>query len=150
MKTIRIIAAVVIGYLVMAIAIMVIFAAAYPILGVDRLFAPGTYDAARGWIVLSFAVGLLAAMAGGWVCARIVPRKAAPLSLAGIVLVLGALLAIPALGSGDPARGGPRPPAVTMSDAMAHARQPVWVALANPLVGAAGVLLGASYFRLRR
>lgn len=150
MKTINLVAAVAAGYLVMAVAIMVIFAAAYPILGVERLFAPGTYDAAPGWIVLSFAVGLLAAMAGGWVSARIAPRKAAPLSLAGLVLVLGTILAIPALGSGDPARGGPRPAGVTMSDAMTRARQPAWVAVANPFVGAIGVLLGASYRRLRR
>lgn len=40
--------AVILGYLTMAIAVMVAFAATYPVLGIDRLFAPGTYEAAGG------------------------------------------------------------------------------------------------------
>jgi uncharacterized membrane protein YeaQ/YmgE (transglycosylase-associated protein family) len=122
---------------------MGIFMAAYPLMGVDGLFEPGTYEAARGWILLSIGIGLVAAMAGGAVCARIAPATPAPLWLAAIVLVLGALMAIPVVMETDPARGGVRPANVSMSEAMAHARQPVWVALLNPILGAAGVLMGA-------
>jgi hypothetical protein len=63
------------------------------------------------------------------------------------VIVLGALMAVPVVMSTDPARGGARPADATMTDAMNHARQPTWVALLNPLVGAAGVLLGAGLRR---
>ncbi len=140
-------AAVILGYLTMAIVVMVAFAATYPILGVDRLFAQGTYEAAGGWIALSFMLGLFSAMAGGWVCARIAPGTPAPQWLAAIVIVLGALLAVPVVMSTDPARGGVRPAGASMSDAMNHARQPTWVALLNPVVGAAGVLLGAGLRR---
>ncbi len=140
-------AAVILGYLTMAIAVMVAFAATYPVLGIDRLFAPGTYEAAGGWIALSFMLGLFSAAAGGWVCARIAPGTPAPQWLAAIVIVLGALLAVPVVMSPDSARGGTRPADATMSDAMTHARQPTWVALLNPLVGAAGVLLGAGLRR---
>ena len=140
---IRFLAAIVIGYLVMLLVVVGVFTAAYPLVGVDRLFEPGSYEAARGWIALSFAVGLVAAMTAGSLCARIAPATGAPLWLAAIVLVLGGLMAIPVAMSASTERGGPRPPGITMSDAMAHAEQPLWVALLNPLVGAAGVLIGA-------
>lgn len=147
---VRFVTAIVLGYLVMLVAVIAMFFAAYPVLGVDRLFEPGTYEAARGWIALSFAIGVLAAMTGGTVCARIAPATSAPVWLAGIVLVLGGLMAIPVIRSDDPSRGGVRPPNITMTDAMANARQPVWVALLNPLVGAFGVLVGAGTRAIRR
>ncbi len=140
---VRFVVAVMLGYVVMLAAVIGIFTVAYPIFGVDALFEPGTYDAARGWIAMSFGIGLVAAMAGGTVCARVAPETAAPLWLAAIVLVLGALMAIPAVASNDTSRGGARPAGITMTEAMTHARQPVWVALLNPLVGAVGVLAGA-------
>jgi hypothetical protein len=147
---VRFITAIVVGYLVMAVAVIAIFWAAYPVLGVDRLFEPGTFDAAQGWITLSFAIGLIAAMAGGNVCGRIAPATAAPVWLAAIVLVLGGLMAIPVVANGETGRGGARPAVITMSDAMAQAKQPVWVALLNPLVGAFGVLVGAGTRAIRR
>ena len=140
---VRFLTAIVLGYLVMLLVVAGVFAAAYPLVTIDRLFEPGTYQAARGWIMLSFAVGLVAAMTAGAISARIEPETSAPLWLAAIVLVLCGLMAIPVVMSASTSRGGVRPPQVTMADAMANARQPMWVALLNPLVGAAGVLIGA-------
>ena len=147
---VRFIAAVAIGYLVMLLVVIGVFMVASPLVSVDRLFEPGTYQAARGWIALSLGISLVAEMTGGSLCARIAPTTAAPLWLAAIVLVLGGLMAIPVVTRTNPARGGPRPPVITMSDAMAHAELPVWVALLNPLVGAAGVLIGAGPRAYRR
>lgn len=147
---VRFIAAIVLGYLVMLVAVIAIFAGAYPLLGVDRLFEPGTYEAATGWIALSFAIGWIAAMAGGALCSRIAPATTAPVWLAGIVLVLGGLMALPVIASDDSSRGGARPAGITMADAMAHAQQPVWVALLTPIVGAYGVLVGAGTRAIRR
>ena len=140
---VRFLTAIVLGYLVMVLVVVGVFTAAYPLVGIDRLFEPGTYQAARGWILLSFAVGLVAAMTAGSLCARVAPGTGAPLWLAAIVLVLGGLMAIPVVMSASTSRGGVRPAQITMADAMAHAEQPVWVALLNPLVGAAGILIGA-------
>jgi hypothetical protein len=147
---VRFLTAIVLGYLVMLLVVAGVFTAAYPLVGIDRLFEPGTYQAARGWILLSFAVSLVAAMTAGSITARIAPGTAAPLWLAAIVLVLGGLMAIPVVMSASTARGGVRPPQVTMADAMAHAEQPLWVALLNPLVGAAGILIGAGPPSFRR
>lgn len=139
----RIVGSVIAGYVVMAIAIMVLFAAAYPVLGLDRLFVPGTYQTSMGWILLSILLGVACAAAGGWVAARLAPGSSAPWWLAAMVMALGLLSAAAAVMSEDPARGGPRPDGAAMVDVMAHAQQPVWVALLNPLLGAAGVLAGA-------
>lgn len=140
---VRFLGSIVVGYVVMAATVIALFAAAHPLLGVERLFEPGTYEAARGWILLSFAISLLAAMTGGAVCARLAPATSAPIWLAAIVLVLGGLMAIPLVAGASSSRGGVRAPGSTMTDAMAQAQQPKWVALLNPLVGALGVLMGA-------
>ena len=140
---VRFVGAIVVGYLVMLVAIIGIFTAAYQLVSVDSLFEAGSYEAATGWIALSLGISLVAAMTAGSLCARIAPATGAPLWLAAIVLILGGLMAIPVIMRTDESRGGVRPASITMSDAMAHARQPVWVALLNPLVGAAGILIGA-------
>ena len=147
---VRFATAIVLGYLVMLLVVAGVFTAAYPLVGVDRLFEPGSYQAARGWITLSFVISLVAAMTAGSLCARVAPATAAPVWLAAIVLVLGGLMAVPVVMNASPSRGGVRPPNITMSDAMAHAEQPLWVALLNPLVGAAGILIGAGPPAFRR
>lgn len=140
---VRFVTAIVLGYLVMLLVVFGVFTAAYPLVGVDSLFETGTYHAASGWIFLSFGIALVAAMTAGSICARVAPATPAPLWLAAIVLVLGGLMAIPVVTSASTSRGGVRPPNITMSEAMAHAEQPAWVALLNPLVGAVGILIGA-------
>ena len=147
---VRFASAIVLGYLAMIGAMFGIFTTAYPMVSVDRLFEPGSYQAAGGWIVLSLGISLVAAMIAGTLCARVAPATPAPLWLAAIVLVLGGLMAVPAVMNASSSRGGARPPKITMSDAMAHAEQPLWVALLNPLVGAAGILIGAGPPAFRR
>ena len=59
--------------------------------------------------------------------------------------MLGLAFAVPVLTSDAPVEE--RPAGATVEDASSKARQPAWVALLNPLVAAAGILIGA---RLRR
>lgn len=129
------------GYIVMAIFIIATFAAAFPILGIDRFFAPGTYEASTSWIVLSLVLGLTGAVLGGWVAGYISPKAHAVPTLAALVLVFG-LFSAQAAQNEDIPRGGPRGPNATMSDVMANARQPTWITFLNPLLGAVGVLIG--------
>ncbi|UCC84847.1 MAG: hypothetical protein JSW46_07995 [Gemmatimonadota bacterium] len=137
----RAIGSVVVGYVVMAVVIMISFTLAWLALGADGSFEPGTYEVSAVCIVMSIVVGLLAAMLGGFVCSAVAKRATPPKVLAAIVLVLGLGLAIPEL-SGDqvPAE---RPAEVSMTEANTNAEQPVWLALLNPLIGAVGVLAGA-------
>lgn len=129
------------GYVVMAVFIIATFALALPVLGIDQLFAPGTYEASSSWIALSLVLGLAGALIGGWVAGYVSPKAHAVQTLAGLVLVFG-LFSAQAAQKEVVARGGPRGPNATMSDVMANARQPTWITFLNPLLGAVGVLIG--------
>jgi hypothetical protein len=142
----RAIVSVVVGYVAMFAAIFLACSGLYLLLGQDRSFRPGTYEPSVLWTVVSFALGAGAAVLGGYVCAGIA-RTATPRTvLAGVVLVIGLLSAIPVLmAAATPAEA--RTGEVGNLDAMMRAKQPAWVAVANPFLGLAGVLVGA---RLRR
>jgi hypothetical protein len=142
----RAILSVVVGYVAMFAAIFLLFSGLYLALGQELSFRPGTYEPSVLWTAVSFGLGVLSAVLGGYVCARIARTATPPKVLAGVVLVIGLLSAVPALmAAASPAEV--RTGEVSNLDAMMKAKQPVWVALVNPFVGAVGVLIGA---RLRR
>jgi ABC-type uncharacterized transport system permease subunit len=145
----RSILAVVAGYATLALGIFVSFTLLYLLLGADRSFEPGSYDASALWVATSFPLGVAASVAAGFVCALVARGGREPQALAGVVLVLGLLFAVPVLRAANtpsPARPGN----LSNMEAMHGARQPKWVALANPFVGAVGVLVGAGLRRRRR
>jgi uncharacterized membrane protein YfcA len=94
------------------------------------------------WLIVSFVLSFVAAVLGGYVCALIAKSLKPPKVLTAVVLALGLVLAIPALmeSGGD---SQPRPETVDTVEAMQNAKQPPWVVLLTPFVGAVGVLLGA-------
>lgn len=141
----RAIVGVIVGYFVMMILVFLSFSGAYLVLGADGAFQPRSYEVSPLWIVLSIVLGLVAAVAGGYVCALISKLPKPPLVLALVVVILGVLSAIPVML--DTADYAPRTADVPNVEAMMFAKQPVWVVLWNPVIGAVGVLLGA---RLRR
>lgn len=142
----RAILSVVVGYVVMFTTIFLTFSGLYLLLGQDLSFQPGSYDPSVQWNVVSFALGVGAAGLGGYVCVWIARTATPPKVLAGLVLVIGLVFAVPVLMAAEkPAET--RTGEVGNLDAMMKAKQPAWVALANPFVGLAGILLGA---RLRR
>lgn len=138
----RLLGAVIAGYVTMFVVVFVSFSAAYVLMGTDRAFEPGSYSVSRLWLLASLALSLVAALAGGRVCARIGGDSRAVPILAGFVVVLGLAMAVPALQApGDPAaveRSGD----VGNFAAMERAQQPHWMTLTLPALGAAGVLLG--------
>lgn len=136
----RIIGAVVAGYVVLAVLVFATFTGLYLLMGPGLSFVPGSCEASALWIGLSTLLGFGAAVGGGCVACRIARAKGAK-ALAAVVVALGLLLAIPVILSAS------AHPAFDCSDAtnmeaMQNARQPIWVALLNPFIGAAGVLLG--------
>ncbi len=137
----RAIGGVVLGYVVMFVVVFVALTCAYLAMGTDRAFQPGSYEVTNLWLSVHMPIALIAALAGGFVCASVARSGQATLWLAGLVLVLGLAMAVPVMmGSGPEPQ--PRTAEVGNFQAMAQARQPVWVAVATPLLGAAGVLLG--------
>lgn len=144
----RIIGSVIVGYLTMFVATFVLFSVAYLILGASGSFRPGAWDPSVTWIIMSVVASIATAIAGGYVCAAIAKSPRGPQALVAVVIVLGLVSALPVVtGSGAELVGAARPETVTMFDAMQNARQPVWLALLFPLLGAVGVLIGARLYR---
>lgn len=137
----RLIGSVVLGYLAMALAVMVGLTVAYIALGPDRAFEPGAWDVSTVWIVLHIVVGFAAAVLGGWLARLVARGPGGPRVLASVVVVLGLALALAAL-LGDAAAVPARTGDVGAFEAMQVAQTPLWIMLLNPVVGALGVLLG--------
>jgi ABC-type transport system involved in multi-copper enzyme maturation permease subunit len=145
---VKAIVGVVVGYLAMAILIFLFFTVAYLSMGANRAFNPGSFDPTLFWIVISFFLSFVSALVGGYTCVTIAKSKRAAQVLAGLVLVLGIIVAIPVLTSGG-TRPNNRPGDVSNMEAMQKARTPGWVALMNPLIGAVGVMVGAGLRQAR-
>ena len=132
---------VVLGYLMMVAFVFLSLSFAYRIMGADLVFGPGVFDVSGLWIITSVVLGLIAAVLGGYVCATVARNVGAPKMLAVVVIVLGVVMALPAVTGDAPTL--PREGTVASIEAMQSARQPGWLALLNPLIGAVGVLWGA-------
>jgi predicted lipid-binding transport protein (Tim44 family) len=86
-------------------------------------------------------IALIGGILGGLICAAISKSKGACMAFAIIVLAVGLIVGIPtamkehsaAARSGD----------VPNLEAMQKAQTPSWVCFLNPVLGAAGVMLGA-------
>lgn len=138
---------VVVGYLVMIVFIIATFAVVAPLLGMERLFEPGTWDASAGWLTISISLSVVGAILGGAAATRVGRHQDSATWLAGVVFVMG--MAVALSGVNDTVRGGPRAPEATIADAGSHTRQPNWLMFLNPLLGAAGVWVGGRGRRIQ-
>ena len=135
----KIVGAVLAGYVSMFITIFVSFSAAFLVMGTDGAFQPESFEPSVSWLLVSFVLGFLAALEGGFICA-LIGGESATNALSAFVVVLGLLMAIPVmLADVEPLV---RATDLANLEAMQQARTPVWVAVANPFLGAIGVLLG--------
>lgn len=146
----KVIQATLAGYLLTAALVFLLMTACWFAMGPDKAFLPGVWDVTNTWLMMITLSGYVAAMAGGWLASRMVPDGRAWKSLMGAVVVLGLLMAIPVLSGSQPMGPLPRPDELPMFQAMSHGRQPAWLALVNPFVGALGVFRGAMLGARRR
>jgi hypothetical protein len=133
------------GYVTMFLCVFITFTILYLILGTDGSFQPGSYDVSVIWLIISIILSIAAAVLGGFVCVLIAKNQKAGTILAVVVLVLGLAMAIPALMAPD--ESVERSDDVDSMQAMSMAKQPTFILLLNPLLGAAGVFYGS---RLRK
>lgn len=140
---VRNILGVVLGYITMFAFVFITFTILYFILGAEGSFESGTYEVSPIWIVISFMLGLAAAVLGGYICVLIAKNQKAALVLAGLVLVLGIAMVIPALGDAKNDVQEMRSADVPNLEAMQKAKQPPIVLLLNPIIGAFGVFAGS-------
>lgn len=138
----RIVGAVLAGYVVMVVGVIGLMSVAWMGLGADRAFLPDSWDITTSWILISLIAGIIAAVAGGYVCIAIGKDPVAIMWLLALVLVLGLGIAImQVFGPEVPVRV--RPANLSMGDAMSGGQQPLWLAFVNPILGVIGVLMGA-------
>jgi len=128
------------GYIVMFAVVFVGMTLGWLLLGADGALQPGSWDVSMTWSALMIVVGLVAAVAGGILCARVGKDRTAVYLLVGLIVVLGIVSALPDPGVAETIRTGD----VSMWDAMSTVRPPAWVRWSNPIIGIVGVLYGAS------
>ena len=139
---VRSIIAVIVSYIAMFVLNLLGFVGLYAIVGPSQAFRPRLYLASNRWILMGVAVMFVSGIIAGLICAAIARGRKATLALAGLILVVGLLLAIPAVmksrANADMVRVGD----VTAMEAMEKASWPVWAPLVFPFVSAVGALVG--------
>lgn len=138
----RLVLGVIIGYIVIAAFVFVAFSVTYMVLGAEGSFQPGSYEVSGTWSFASVVLGFIGAVLGGLTASKLGKRRTAGMVLAGVVLVLGLIMAITTL-SHKGTEAGVRQGEVAMSDAMQKAKEPGWYLIVNPLIGVVGVMAGA-------
>lgn len=133
--------AAIVGYITMAVIVFVALSVVWAALGPGSAFEPGSWDTSMKWNLINPLVGIVAAIAGGYVCALISPGGQSLSILVGIVVVLGALSAV--AGMMAPAPTEPRPETIAMFEAMGNARPPMWSLWLNPILGVVGSIIGS-------
>lgn len=145
MMHVRNVGGAVLGWVVMAGVVILLFSGLWMVLGPDGAFQPGSWEVTGMWLSGSIVVSLLAAVTGGLVCTWVAADDRGLLMLMALVLVLGAYLAL----ADVPSAESIRPPEPGMTEAMNSARQPKWLAWLNPVLGVAGAFAGSRLVRNR-
>ena len=143
---IRSVLGVIVAYIAMFVVLFCVLTGAYLAMGPERAFQPGSFRPSILWDAVEIVVGLAAAACGGFICIAIAHKRGAVTALVVVILVIGFLSAIPVLmasGAPEAVREG----GLSNMEAMMKARQPLWSALLNPILGVVGVLVGS---RLKR
>lgn len=136
----RIIAGIIVGWIVMAILVMAVFFIAWLALGNDGTFQQNSYWTTSTFNIAVLAGGTIAAIVGGLACALIARNAKAALALAAIVTAIGIVTAVMEMKKPDPpARTGE----VTMQDIATHGKEPTWFAFSKVILSAAGIVIGA-------
>ena len=143
----RSIIGVIVGYILMFILNLVGFITLYAVLGPDQSFVPAKYLASNRWIAITFVILLITGVIAGLICAAIAGGGRAPLVLAIVVVVLGLLLAVPAMMKSQVNSKLVRTGDVPSMQAAQLAYWPVWCPFTFPFVSAVGVVIGG---RLKR
>lgn len=130
------------GYVLMFALQIAAFMTIYTVMGADWSFKPRAYQASTRWTLMQFGVILITTAIAGFVCATIAKSSKAPLALAGLVLLLGLVMATMKVATQPPDTHEVRFGTMSNMEAMQKARHHTWVYFLGPFIGAAGVVIG--------
>ena len=143
----RIIAGVIVGFIVMLIIVMATFGITMAVMGLDAILNPNSYWTTDTFNVIVLIGGFVAAIIGGMVCKIIARESKGTLALAAIVIVMGIGSAVMNMNKPDPpVRTGPP----TITDIQTHGKEPNWFAISKTVLAAAGLVIGSSLVSGRR
>lgn len=143
----RVIWAAIAGYVTIMALVFGLFSLAFTVLGADAAFQPATFHVTGTWIAVTIVLNAIAAIIGGIVTVSLHGNRRSLTVLSALVLGFGLLMAVQVLNAPDDPMGSSRTVPVRNFEAMMRARQPHWIAIVNPLIGVAGVLVGAAIRR---
>ena len=146
---VRSVLAVIGSYILMFALQVAAFMTIYTVMGANWSFKPRAYWASTRWTLMQFGVILITAVIAGFVCALIAKSRKAALALAGMVLLLGLVLATMKVMTQPPDTREVRVGHVPNMEAMQKARNPAWVYFLGPVIGAAGVVIGGKLKKRR-
>ena len=135
------------GYILMFVVLFATLTAVYFGLGTERTFVPGSYAVTPLWIAVFCFFQFDSGLVAGIVVSKLTRDRKVPLILAGMTLVFGILMALPAIASGVNATMT-RDGSLTNMQAMMQAQTPVWIQLIAPALAALGVTAGATLMSL--
>ena len=143
----RSIIAVIVSYIIMFVLNFIGFVTLYAVVGEAQAFRPRMYLASNRWIAMSCAFILVSAIIAGLICAVIAKGGKANLALAVVIIVLGFLLAIPAVMKAKANAGMVRTGNTPQMEAAEKAYWPIWTPFTFPIISAVGVLIGGKLKR---
>jgi len=134
-------AAVILGYLALAIFVMVALSLAWMVVGPEHAFKAGSTEVSTTWIALDYILGFVAAVLGGWLAVLVARKRKASIILAALVVVLGLIMA-PMQKQPEQSLSPEEVTELGFMEAGQHAQHPPWYFFTIPFVGCVGVLLG--------
>lgn len=148
----RIIGSILLGYVTMALLIMVSFSLLWMVMGTEIAFRAGTTRVTWAWLAVSLPLSVIAAAVGGMVTVWVARSRefGGLLGLAGLILVLGVGSALGQMTAGTTPADLPPSHPLSAFEAAMSARQPLWVAWSLPLLGIIGAFLGGGLVLSRR
>lgn len=150
MKLIRRAIGVVLGYLTVAVTLIVCMTVAAILLGADRVFVGDTWQSSGIWNALSIVLGFIAGYIGGMVATFFGGGRSSGYGLVFVMVVFGiAALVISMVTAVDPSPPA-RPAVMEFSgwmSASTYSRQPIWLLVTTQLVGAFGAIRGTRFVR---
>ncbi len=138
----RTIIGVIVGYVLMFILNFFGFVTLYTVIGPDNAFKPRLYLASNRWIAISLVIILVTGAIAGFIAGAIGKGRRTTFALALVVIILGVLLAIPAVFKARANEKLVRVGDVPQMEAAAKAYWPIWCPFAFPFISAVGVLVG--------
>lgn len=137
---VRSIVGVIVGYVAFSSVLFLLFSALYLVLGTSGSFQPGSFNLSWTWLVVSFVIFFLGAVAATFVSTLISKNESAWLQMGLTLVVIGILMAVLQIAQ-DPGEKVREIAEVPLFDAMQSARGPAWSYFVSPITGFLGSLL---------